>query len=211
LNSHAPPELRTLRRGRPRILLAERYYFFSAVGEFRPELDGDFGTNGNRLAACPNTNFLGGVASYTGSGITKRLWSGRERLMKLKHINREASHLAGFSSGTSLGGKVSRYRVKENIYTEGAPADTSVLRAARARSTIDSSLVNVGSNWKAEVRLILINLDLCFIGSPICLATGPPLYDRAPRSSLGCSRPGCVLIVDRRFSLTSFPRPQIKA
>jgi hypothetical protein len=68
----------------------------------------------------------------------------------------------------------------------------SVLRAARARSTIDSSLVNVGSNWKAEVRLILINLGSCVIGSPIRLATGPPFCDGAPRSPRVCSRPGSV-------------------
>jgi len=67
-----------------------------------------------------------------------------------------------------------------------------VLRAARARNTIASSLVNEGSSRKAEVPLILINLGLCFIGSPIRLSTGPPLYGGAPRSSLGCSRPGCV-------------------
>src|SRR6202030_2907413 len=50
-----------------------------------------------------------------------------------------------------------------------------VLRAARARNTIASSLINEGSSRKAEVPLILINLGLCFIGSPIRLSTGPPL------------------------------------
>jgi CRP/FNR family transcriptional regulator, cyclic AMP receptor protein len=34
------------------------------------------------------------------------------------------SRLMGFASGASLGGKVSRYRRKQNIYTQGAPADT---------------------------------------------------------------------------------------
>jgi CRP/FNR family cyclic AMP-dependent transcriptional regulator len=34
------------------------------------------------------------------------------------------SHLGGFSSGAGLGGKVSRYRRKQNIYTQGAPAYT---------------------------------------------------------------------------------------
>jgi CRP-like cAMP-binding protein len=34
------------------------------------------------------------------------------------------SHLAGFSSGASLGGKISRYRGKQSIYTQGAPAPT---------------------------------------------------------------------------------------
>ena len=39
-------------------------------------------------------------------------------------MKRTASHLGGFSSGASLGGKVSRYRDKQNIYTQGAPAYT---------------------------------------------------------------------------------------
>jgi len=34
------------------------------------------------------------------------------------------SHLGRFSSGASLGGKVSHYRNKQNIYTQGAPAYT---------------------------------------------------------------------------------------
>ena len=42
----------------------------------------------------------------------------------MKRIDKKASHLAGFSSGASLGGKVSRYRDKQNIYTQGAPAYT---------------------------------------------------------------------------------------
>jgi CRP/FNR family cyclic AMP-dependent transcriptional regulator len=42
----------------------------------------------------------------------------------MKRINNMVSHLGGFSSGSSLGGKVSRYRKKQNIYTQGAPADT---------------------------------------------------------------------------------------
>ena len=43
----------------------------------------------------------------------------------MKRMNKMVSHLGGFSSGRSLGGKVSRYRKKkQNIYTQGAPADT---------------------------------------------------------------------------------------
>ena len=42
----------------------------------------------------------------------------------MKRMNKMVSHLGGFSSGSSLGGKVSRYRKKQNIYTQGAPADT---------------------------------------------------------------------------------------
>jgi CRP/FNR family transcriptional regulator, cyclic AMP receptor protein len=47
---------------------------------------------------------------------------GAERLMK--RMNQLASHLGGFSSGASLGGKLSRYGGKQNIYTQGAPAHT---------------------------------------------------------------------------------------
>jgi CRP/FNR family cyclic AMP-dependent transcriptional regulator len=42
----------------------------------------------------------------------------------MKHTNRMASPLGGFSSGASLGGKVSIYRDKQTIYTQGAPAIT---------------------------------------------------------------------------------------
>jgi CRP/FNR family transcriptional regulator, cyclic AMP receptor protein len=42
----------------------------------------------------------------------------------MKRRNQKASPLGGFSSGASLGGKVSHYREKQNIYTQGAPAYT---------------------------------------------------------------------------------------
>jgi CRP-like cAMP-binding protein len=42
----------------------------------------------------------------------------------MKRRNQMVSPLGGFSSGASLGGKVSRYREKQNIYTQGAPAYT---------------------------------------------------------------------------------------
>jgi hypothetical protein len=42
----------------------------------------------------------------------------------MKRMKQMASPLGGFSSGASLGGKVSRYRRKQNIYTQGAPAYT---------------------------------------------------------------------------------------
>ncbi len=42
----------------------------------------------------------------------------------MKRTNHVASRLRGFSSGASLGGKVSRYRDKQNIYKQGTPAYT---------------------------------------------------------------------------------------
>ena len=42
----------------------------------------------------------------------------------MKRIKWTASKLRGFSSGAGLGGKVSRYRDKQNIYEQGDPAYT---------------------------------------------------------------------------------------
>jgi CRP/FNR family transcriptional regulator, cyclic AMP receptor protein len=42
----------------------------------------------------------------------------------MKRMKQRASPLGGFSSGAGLGGKVSHYRGKENIYKQGAPAYT---------------------------------------------------------------------------------------
>jgi len=42
----------------------------------------------------------------------------------MKRMSPINSHLSGFSSGASLGGTISRYRSKQNIYTQGSPAFT---------------------------------------------------------------------------------------
>jgi CRP/FNR family transcriptional regulator, cyclic AMP receptor protein len=42
----------------------------------------------------------------------------------MQKTNKMNSHLSGFSSGASLGGKVSHYRGKQKIYSQGAPAYT---------------------------------------------------------------------------------------
>jgi len=42
----------------------------------------------------------------------------------MKRTKHMSSHLGGFNSGASLGGKVSRYRDKQNIYKQGEPAYT---------------------------------------------------------------------------------------
>jgi len=51
-------------------------------------------------------------------GSTNKAPPGRKR------TNGRAAHLGGFSSGASLGGSVSHYRNKQNIYTQGTPAYT---------------------------------------------------------------------------------------
>ncbi|MFY9729491.1 MAG: Crp/Fnr family transcriptional regulator [Candidatus Acidiferrales bacterium] len=99
----------------------------------------------------------------------------------MKHINRLASHLAGFSSGASLGGKVSHYRVKENIYTEGTPADTLfyiqegavrlTTRANRQRSAI-TVIVGVNDFFG----------ELCLAGYPFRLSTAVALIASSIRT-----------------------------
>lgn len=42
----------------------------------------------------------------------------------MKRDDQTGSRLQGFTSGASLGGTVSHYRNKQNIYTQGAPAST---------------------------------------------------------------------------------------
>jgi CRP/FNR family cyclic AMP-dependent transcriptional regulator len=42
----------------------------------------------------------------------------------MKRMNKRGSPLGGFTSGASLGGTVSHYRNKQNIYKQGAPAYT---------------------------------------------------------------------------------------
>ena len=42
----------------------------------------------------------------------------------MKHMNQMASNFGGSSSGANLGGKLSRYGEKQNIYMQGAPANT---------------------------------------------------------------------------------------
>ena len=42
----------------------------------------------------------------------------------MKRKSQNASHLSDFSSGVHLGGEVTSYRQKQNIYTQGEPAET---------------------------------------------------------------------------------------
>jgi CRP-like cAMP-binding protein len=92
-----------------------------------------------------------------------------------------ASHLAGFSSGASLGGKVSRYRIKENIYTEGAPADTlfyiqegAVRLTTRANNQRSAITVIVGVNDFFG--------ELCLAGYPFRLSTAVALIASSIRT-----------------------------
>ena len=92
----------------------------------------------------------------------------------MKNINRMTSHLAGFSSGANLGGKVSHYRVKETIYTEGAPADTLFfIQEGAVRLT-------VRANHQRSAVTVIVGVndffgELCLAGYPFRMSTAVAL------------------------------------
>jgi CRP/FNR family cyclic AMP-dependent transcriptional regulator len=92
----------------------------------------------------------------------------------MKHRNPTASHLGGFSSGTSLGGKVSQYRDKQNIYTQGAPAYTlfyvqegGVRLTTRAKNQPLAVTAILGANEFFG--------ELCLAGYPLRMSTAVAL------------------------------------
>jgi CRP/FNR family cyclic AMP-dependent transcriptional regulator len=88
----------------------------------------------------------------------------------MKLISRKASHLTDFTSGGSLGGKVSRFRDKQNIYKQGAPANTLFYIQKGAVRLITRS-----KNRLSPVTAILGVGDffgeLCLAGHPLRVST----------------------------------------
>jgi CRP/FNR family transcriptional regulator, cyclic AMP receptor protein len=92
----------------------------------------------------------------------------------MKSTNRLRSHIDGLSSGVSLGGKVSRYRAKQNIYTQGAPAYTLFyIQEGGVRLTTRSK------HQPSAVTAILGVHDffgeLCLAGYPLRMSTAVAL------------------------------------
>ena len=84
------------------------------------------------------------------------------------------SRLGGFSTGASLGGKVSHYRAKQNIYTQGAPAYTLFyIQEGGVRLTTRSK------HQPSAVTAILGVHDffgeLCLAGYPLRMSTAVAL------------------------------------
>src|SRR6266403_3430049 len=99
-------------------------------------------------------------------------WSGAERPMK--RTNHMSSHLGGFNSGASLGGKVSRYRDKQNIYKQGEPAYTLFY--------IQSGGVRLSARTKHQPSAVTAILgvhdffgELCLAGYPLRVSTAVAL------------------------------------
>jgi CRP/FNR family cyclic AMP-dependent transcriptional regulator len=98
--------------------------------------------------------------------------------MKRKNGN---SHLGGFSSGSSLGGKVSHYRGKQNIYAQGSPAYTLFY--------IQEGGVRLTTKTKRQPSAVTAILgvgdlfgELCLAGYPLRTSTAVALTSSSIRT-----------------------------
>jgi CRP-like cAMP-binding protein len=92
----------------------------------------------------------------------------------MKRWNQIPSPLGGFSSGAGLGGKVSRYRGKQNIYTQGEPAYTLFY--------IQEGGVRLSTRTKHRASAVTAILgvhdffgELCLAGYPLRMSTAVAL------------------------------------
>jgi CRP/FNR family cyclic AMP-dependent transcriptional regulator len=89
-------------------------------------------------------------------------------------MRRKTSHLTGFSSGASLGGKVSHYRDKQNIYKQGERAYTLFY--------IQEGGVRLSNRTKQQPSVVTAILgvgdffgELCLAGYPLRMSTAVTL------------------------------------
>jgi|SRR5277367_3079043 len=92
----------------------------------------------------------------------------------MKGARQRASPLGGFRSGASLGGKVSGYRKKQNIYKQGDPASTLFY--------IQAGGVRLSTRAKDEAPAVTAILgahdffgELCLAGYPLRMSTAVAL------------------------------------
>jgi CRP/FNR family transcriptional regulator, cyclic AMP receptor protein len=91
----------------------------------------------------------------------------------MKRRKQRASPLGGFASGGNLGGKVSHYRDKQNIYKQGAPAYTLFY--------IQEGGVRLRTRTKNQPQAVTAILgvgdffgELCLAGYPLRVSTCVP-------------------------------------
>ena len=99
----------------------------------------------------------------------------------MKRMKIMASSLGGFSSGTSLGGKVSHYRDKETIYKQGAPAYTLFY--------IQEGGVRLSTRTEQQPSAVTAILgvgdffgEICLAGYPLRMSTAVALTASSLRS-----------------------------
>ena len=84
---------------------------------------------------------------------------------RTKNTNKMTSRLRGFSSEARLGGKVSHYRAKQNIYKQGAPAYTLFY--------IQEGGVKLSTRTKQQPSAVTAILGVGDIFGELCLAGYP--------------------------------------
>ncbi len=84
------------------------------------------------------------------------------------------SRLAGFSSGASLGGKISSFRRKQNIYTQGAPAYT-LFYIQEGGVRLTTRMKNQPSAVTAILGVGDMFGELCLAGYPLRMSTAVAL------------------------------------
>lgn len=116
----------------------------------------------------------------------------------MKRVHHTNSHLGDFPSGASLGGEVSHYQDKQNIYTQGEPAETLFyihkggVRLSTRRNNRPSAvtaILGVGDFFG----------ELCLANYPLRMCTAVALTD----SSIRTIKKGEMLELIRRSNETS--------
>jgi CRP/FNR family cyclic AMP-dependent transcriptional regulator len=99
----------------------------------------------------------------------------------MKRKNGMVSNLAGFGSGASLGGKISRYRGNQNIYEQGAPAYSLFY--------IQEGGVRLSTRWNHHASAVTAILgvhdffgELCLAGYPLRMSTAVALTGSSIRT-----------------------------
>lgn len=99
----------------------------------------------------------------------------------MKLTSRKPSHLTDFASGSSLGGKVSRFRDKQNIYNQGSPAHTLFY--------IQEGAVRLITRSKNQLRAVTAILgvgdffgELCLAGYPLRASTAVAMASSSIRT-----------------------------
>jgi CRP-like cAMP-binding protein len=99
----------------------------------------------------------------------------------MKQKNKRAFHLDGFSSGESLGGTVSRYRDKQNIYKQGAPAYT-LFYIQKGGVRLTTRTKNQPSAVTAILGVHDFFGELCLAGYPLRMSTAIALTTSSIRT-----------------------------
>jgi len=98
----------------------------------------------------------------------------------MKRAKNSTSQLSGFPSGAGLGGKVSQYRDKQNIYKQGAPAHTLFY--------IQEGGVRLSTRTKQQPSAVTAILGVGDFFGEICLAGYPLRMSTAVTLTAGSIR-----------------------